>query len=210
MKLLSSVNLNVKFYILANAFYYSGYSVINAFLSLFVTSQISGGRIDMVAYAISFYMIIRAVFEIPLSRLTRNLSFIKKRNIIAISYILYGILLFLLGHSFAMWQVFAIQFVLGLLDAIAYPLKWGMFTRIVDIGNEELEWGLEDITSSLLPAVFTAFAGIMSSQFGLEFTFLLFAILLIASGFFFFLMKQSVHRQMEGVISKKQKEVLFY
>ena len=88
MKLLKSINTNVKSYIIADGFYYAGYSVVNAFLSILITSKVTGGRLDMVGYAISYYMFVRALTEIPISRWTKKFSLLTKRNIIAYSYII--------------------------------------------------------------------------------------------------------------------------
>ena len=208
MKLLKSINTNVKFYILADGFYYAGYSVVNAFLSILITSKVTGGRLDMVGYAISCYMFVRALTEIPISRWTKKFSLLTKRNIIAYSYVLYGVLIFLLGYSIQLWHIFFIQTLVGLLDAMAYPIKWTIFTKIVDRGNEELEWGLEDIASTFLPAIFTALAGIVSASYGLEYAFLLFAILLVVSGLTFFSIKQNGNLNLEIILSNNQKEVL--
>ena len=208
MNLFKPITANVKSYIIADGFYYAGYSVVNAFLSILITSKVTGGRLDMVGYAISYYMFVRAFTEIPISRWTKKFSLLTKRNIIAYSYIFYGILIFLLGYSTQLWHIFFIQTLVGLLDAMAYPIKWTIFTKIVDRGNEELEWGLEDIASTLLPAIFTALAGIVSSSFGLEYAFLIFAILLVVSGLTFFSIKQNGSLNLENILSSEQKEVL--
>jgi hypothetical protein len=108
MKLLKSVNSSVKSYVIADGFYYAGYSVIGAFLSILITTKIAGGRIDIIGYAISYYMLVRAITEIPLSTWTKRWSFLTKRNVIACGYILYGLLIFLLGYSFEIWHIFLI------------------------------------------------------------------------------------------------------
>jgi hypothetical protein len=76
---LKSIGSNVKIYFIADGFYYAGYSVVNAFLSLLITSKITEGRLDMVGFVISYYMVIRAISELPLSRLTKNLLSLLKR-----------------------------------------------------------------------------------------------------------------------------------
>lgn len=143
MNYLKTISPNVKYYIFADGFYYAGYSVVNAFLSILITSKVTGGRLDMIGYAISYYMFVRALTEIPISRWTKNLPLLTKRNIIAYSYILYGVSIFLLGYSTQLWHIFLIQTIAGLLDATAYPIKWTIFTKLVEKGNEELAWGLE-------------------------------------------------------------------
>ncbi|MFA6475590.1 MAG: MFS transporter [Patescibacteria group bacterium] len=191
MNKIKGISSNIKAHIIADGFYYAGYSVVNTFLSLLITSKVAPGRLDIVGYAISYYMLIRALAKIPLSRLTAPLSATAKRNLVGYGYIFYGMFIFLLGYSTNIWQIFAIQTVVGLLDALTYPIKWSIFAHIVDKGREEYEWGLEDIASTSLPAIFIAVAGIVSSQFGLENVFLLFAVLLIVSGLTFFSIKQT-------------------
>jgi Na+/melibiose symporter-like transporter len=190
MNFLKTVNPNVKSFIISDGFYYAGYCVVNAFLSILITTKITGGRLDIVGYVISYYMLVRALAEIPISRWTKKFSFLTKRNVIAGSYIVYGVLIFFLGYSTELWHIFLIQTLVGLLDATAYPIKWTLFTKIVDVGNEETEWGLEDIVSGLLPALFTTVAGYVAAKFGLEYAFWIFAVLLIISGLKFFSIKQ--------------------
>ncbi len=189
MKLLKSLNPNVKSFIISDGFYYAGYCVVNAFLSILITTKIAGGRLDIVGYVISYYMLVRAVTEIPLSRWTKKLSFLAKKNLIAVGYVFYGVLILVLGYSTELWHIFLLQTFIGLLDSMVYPIKWTLFTKIIDVGNEELEWGLEDIFTGLLPAIFTTVAGFVSAQFGLQYAFWVFAILLWVSGLKFLSIK---------------------
>lgn len=182
MKKFKTVSSNVNSYILAGGFYYAGYSAVNTFLSLLIASKVSGGRLDIVGYAVAYYMLVRALFEIPMSRWTESFSFAKKRNLIGVGYIIYGFFIFLLGYSTEIWHIFFLQTFIGLIDATLYPVKWTIFAKIVDRGNEELEWGLEDVASTFLPAIFTALAGIISVRLGLTYAFWLFATLLVVSG----------------------------
>lgn len=202
------INLNVKFFIIADGFYYAGYSVVNAFLSILITSKITGGRIEIVGFVIAYYMFIRAVLEIPLSRLTSKYSFVLKRNLIASSYILYGIFTALLGFSTQIWHLFLLQTLIGFLDALTYPIKWPIFTRVIDKEKEELEWSLEDIFSTLLPAFFTALAGMISSALGLEAAFLLFGLLLVISGITFLLIKPADNQNNYKILTSGQRRVL--
>ena len=149
---------------------------------------------DIVGFVIAYYMLIRAASELPLSRWSKNFSFLAKRNIIAYGYIIYGVLIFILGYSTQIWHLFAIQTIIGLIDALTYPIKWPIFSKSMDKGNEEFEWGLEDIGSTLLPGIFTAMAGVISVSFGLEAAFLLFAALMVISGIIFLFLTNETHR----------------
>ena len=182
--LLISIGLlskNIRLYIIADGFYYAGYSVVDAFLSALITIKIAPGRVDLVGFVIGYYMFVRALSEIPISRITKKLSSVQKRNLVSTSYLFYGGLIIMMGFVDSLSQIFVIQTIIGLLDATAYPLKWPLFVKSVD-KEEELAWSLEDIAATLLPAGFTILAGSLAGAFGLQAPFILFGALLLISG----------------------------
>ncbi len=204
----ADINRNVRAFVIADGFYYSGYSVVNAFLAVLITSSIAPGRTDLVGLAISYYLFARAAVEIPLSRLTRRLPLAVRPRFIAAGYILYGISLFLLGQSHAIWHVLAAQTALAVLDAVVYPVKWTTFTRVLDRREQEAAWGLEDISCILLTAFFTAIAGFVSARYGLDKAFLVFSLLLVVSGLMFLRVRSDGSGNIEAILNAKQKEVL--
>ena len=188
---LKNLNSNIRFYIIANGFYYAGYSIINVFLSALITSKILPNRLDAVGLVIGYYMFLRAVLEIPFSRFTKKLGFNSRKHLVSISYLIYGILIISLGHASSIAYIFLIQTLVAIIDSIAYPIKWTLFTKNLE-REEELTWALEDISATLLPAFFAAIAGIISQKFGIASAFLLFGSLLILSGIFFNFLKPSI------------------
>jgi len=172
-------------YIIADGFYYAGYSVINAFLSLLITSRITGGRIDIVGFVIGYYLFFRSIVEVPVARFTRTWSLHTRKNVVAASYVTYGAVVIAMGYAGSLAEIFLIQTVVAMFDAVAYPLKWTLFTKNLR-REEELSWALEDISATLLPAIFTVLAGFLSQQFGIGAAFWLFGTLLIVSGGMFF------------------------
>jgi hypothetical protein len=184
-----AVNRNVKSFVIADGFYYAGYDVIDGFLALLIVDRIAPGRSDLMGYAFSYYYLLRSLVELPLSRLSRNSSLLRKRTVIGFGYLLYACFVLLLGVSSSLWEVFFILTVMAVIDALLYPMKWTIFTKILDRRNQEFEWGLEDLFSTLLPAIFTAVAGFVSAAYGLEATFALFAALFALSGVTFFFIR---------------------
>ncbi len=171
-------------YILSDSFYYSGYGVLNAFLSLLITVHITN-RIDIAGYVIGYYMIIRSLIELPFAGMVKHWSFKRRQWTVLVCYVVYGISIILMGHASFIWQVLLFQTVNALVDALAYPIRWPIFTRIIDVGNEEIEWSAEDVFSTAFPALFTMLAGVMAEWYGVRSTFLLFGPLMMLAGILF-------------------------
>lgn len=178
------LNKNIWLYILADGFYYAGYSVVDAFLSVLITVKLAPGRVDLVGFVIGYYMLTRSIAEIPISRITRRFNSSTKRNLVSVSYLIYGGLVMLMGYSTSLVQIFIIQTFAGIIDAMVYPLKWPLFAKSID-KEEELAWSLEDIAATALPAGFTMLAGLAATAFGMQAPFIIFGILLITSGTIF-------------------------
>ena len=207
LKAFQALNKNIRLYIIADGFYYAGYSVVDAFLSVLITIKIAPGRVDLVGFVIGYYMFVRAISEIPMSRLTRKLTPVQKRNLVSASYLLYGGLIIAMGFADSLVQVFAIQTIVGLLDAVAYPLKWPLFVKSVD-KEEELAWSLEDIAATILPAGFTILAGSLAGAFGLSAPFILFGMLLLTSGVIFRFLRPHAINNIETVVTPTQIKIL--
>ncbi len=186
-------NKNVLIFILADGFYYGGYGVLNAFLSVLITAKITAGRVDIASYVIAYYLILRAIAELPFSNYVRHLSDKRRVQLVSSLYLLYGFLVLAMGFSTMIWQIFALQTFIALIDAFSYPIRWPMFTRILDRGNEELEWGIEDVVSTLLPALFSALAGLSAEAWGVASAFYIFGPVFMISGLCFSFMDLSKH-----------------
>lgn len=180
------INRNVKYYLASNSLYYGSFDVINAFLSILVTNKVTGGNIEIMGLILGYTMLLRAFVELILIRIIKIKRKSFEKNIVAVSYVLYGLLVIALGFSESILYVFLIQTGLALLDALAYPMKWSIFSLILDKNNAEQEWGLEDIISTAVSAIFASIGGILSVAFGLEAIFIIFGLLYIGSGLLFF------------------------
>lgn len=183
------INTTVKYYLASNSLYYGSFDVINAFLSLLVTNKVSGGNVETMGLILGYAMLLRAVVELFLIKIIKIKEKNIQKNVVASSYVLYGILVIILGFSTSILHVFIIQTLLSIIDALAYPMKWTIFSIILDKNNAEQEWGLEDIISTAVSAIFAALGGILSVQFGLEAIFVIFGLLYLFSGVLFFPIK---------------------
>lgn len=180
-----SINDKVLVFILSDMFYYAGIDVTYAYMAVLITAQVTDGNIAAVGFSLTITMLARAISELPFSKITQKYNKTTKRNIVTMSLILYGILLMILGQAQLLWHVYLLQVFIGLLEGLAYPIKWGIFTSILDKGKEEFEWGLEDVASTFFPALFAMLAGVLAGIVGLPALFFLFGLIMIISGVLF-------------------------
>lgn len=177
---IKSISRNVALFIISDSFYFGGYGILSAFFSILITTKITNGALNMIGYALSLELIARAITEIPISLITTRLSTENKRIIITMGQVAYGFTILLLGQATSMQQVFAYIMFLGVIDATVYPLRWAFFSKIISEDNAEMEWCLQDVSATVLPAITTALAGLISGIWGLDAVF-------IFSGFLFLL-----------------------
>ena len=189
----SSLSRNFIFFTLSDSLYYSSsYAMVNAFLSILITSRLTD-RIDIVGFVMAYYMIVRVATEVPMSTFTKKLSRKARKNLVSINFAIYGVGLMLLGYTTEIWHIFALQTLFGFLDATNYPLKWTLFPQILDKSKEELEWSLEDSLGSLFPAIAAVAAGIISERYQLPIVFIMFGTLMIISAIIFSLIDLDKH-----------------
>ncbi len=183
------VNKNVRIFLLSDILYYGGYDLLGAFLSVLITTRVTPERLDILGIIISYQLIVRVIVEYPLSRITNGLPFHAKKNIVALSNLIYGSAICVLGFSTSLWHVIIILTIMSVMESLAYPIKWALFSKIQDNNREELEWSLEDVFSTLAAAIFSAVGGYLANMYGLPIIFIIFACLFIASGLSFFFIR---------------------
>ncbi len=188
-----SINKKVGLFIISDAFYYGGVDIPNSYLAVLITMQLSDGNIGAVGFAFTLTMLARGFSELPFTSITKKFNVSTKIYTVGICLILYGLFLILMGQSRQLWQVYLLQIGIGLVEGISFPLKWGIFSRIIDKGKEELEWGVEDVASTLLPALVAMLAGIFAGIVGLPALFFFFGLTMVTSGIVFLL----IHRMNE-------------
>jgi len=184
------VSREVKVFLLSDVFSYMADASVSPFLSLLVVNKLSPGNISFFGYILAYGLIVRSLFELPLARFTSVLDIKHKKNIVAFGTMFYGILIASLGFSPNILTVFLLQTLLSTTEALMYPLRWSVFTKVIDKGNEEMEWGLEDIVTNIPAALSAVAVGLISQSFGFEITFLLFGLMYVFSGISFYFIKR--------------------
>lgn len=187
--MIASVNRNVKLYFVSNSLYYGSFDIIQAFLAVLVTQKVSGGSVEIVGYIVAYGMISRFIFEIIFGKFVKGFSWNTKKIIVTGGYLAYGVTTILMGFSTTIAQVFIFQSLISLIDALCYPLKWSIFTHIIDERNQEFEWSLEDVLSTMTSACLAALGGFLTQKYELSIVFIFFGISYFLSGVSFYFIK---------------------
>lgn len=180
------VSKNVKSFIISDSLSYSASSLVNVFLTFLIADRITNGRIDLVGFLISYYMVFTAFVGLFFAKKAKINKPEHKKHLVTWSHVLYGLLIALMGFSTSIAHIASILSALAILDGILYPLKWDIFSKILDKGKEVYEWSLEGFYTAIAAAITAALAGYMASKLGLESVFIIFGLFYIISGIAFF------------------------
>ncbi len=143
--------------------------------SVFIVSDIRGGTVEAVGFALAIYWIVKSAMQIPIGRwLDRHDGELDDywAMIIGSTCSAFGaIFFFLFAHE--IWHVYILEVFLGIADALIVPPFYALFSRHLDHGHEGLEWALRSSLSfGAGSALGGALGGIIGGAFGLRAVFL--------------------------------------
>lgn len=180
------INKSVKSFLISDTLSYSASSLINVFLTFLIADKITQGRIDIVGFLISYYLLFMAIVGLIFAKKANIKKANQKKHLVTWSLILYGLLISLMGFSSSILHIAAILSILAVLDGILYPLKWDVFSKILDKGNEVYEWSLEGFFTAIAASITAAAGGFLAEKLGLESVFIIFGIFYVVSGIAFY------------------------
>lgn len=165
-------------------------SLLSPIFALFVTGQITNGSASVVGYAIAIYWITKSALQLPIARfIDKNHGEVDDYYFMISGVILGGTIMAGYYFAYQTWHVFALQFMLGVADAMLVPPFYAVFTRHIDKGSEGMEWSLRSSLSLGGGAgLGSALGGVLLATVGFRNIFLLAAaIYFLSAGVMFFL-----------------------
>src|SRR3989304_3799164 len=124
MKYKIRVNRNVRIFLFSDVLYWTANTVVSTFLSVLVVEKIAPGRLDAVGLVTFVYLLCRAIAEIPASIISTKIPPKVQIRIVAVSLVIYSLVIALLGFAQNLWQLIFLQVLLGIFDAVINPIKW--------------------------------------------------------------------------------------
>jgi len=197
---MAKINKIVKYLILADIAFWTGWGLVTPIFSIFIVEKIEGGSALVVGIATAIYWFFRSMLVLPSGRLLDkyvgekdDYLFLVFGNLIAV--------LVLFGYIFATypWHIYILQAFYGISIAMALAGWRAIFTRNIDKGKEASEWALNDTSLSLGTAVAGIVSGILVTKLGYDIAFFSAGILGILS----IIMLLCLRKDIEGVFNRR-------
>ncbi|MBD3362681.1 MFS transporter [Candidatus Dojkabacteria bacterium] len=168
----------------SDSFVWGGYNMMNTVVAIYLEHKIAVNPLEAIAFGFSIFMFSRSVFQIPIAQfLDKQKSYIDESVAIFLGACLMSLGIFSFRFIIFPWQLYFIQFLIGLGTSINLPAWRKTFANFVDKGHEGVEYSLYDVIICISIAFFSSAGGyIVSKTQNFELLFTLSAILIFIGG----------------------------
>ncbi len=164
--LLHNINVVIRFLIISDILIIGAAGMLAPIFAIFIKDFIQGGNAIVAGMAAAIYLITKSVFQIPIAAVIDSIRGEKDDYWFMVVFsVLMGFVPLLYLVIDQPWQLYIVQFLLGIFTAMTYPSFMAIFTRHIDKRKEATEWGvyftLTDLSSAGLAAIGGVIAGTM-------------------------------------------------
>lgn len=142
--------------------------------AVYIMDRIPGGNLEVVGIATTIYMLSKSFLQIPISAVIDKIKGEQDdfwAVFIGTAWVSLTPLLYIYVGS--VFQLYLIQFLLGVSAALSFPSWMAIFTRHIDHEHEGIEWGIYFTLIDLGGAVAATLGGIIAFRFGFDYLFIL-------------------------------------
>ncbi len=202
------VNKTIVNLIAADFFLHSGWGLIAPIFAIFITDQIEGGSIEIVAFAAATYWIVKSAIQPFLA----NFLDIIKGEKDDFSFLVYGMFFVAfvpLGYFFAsqVWHIILLEAVRGIAMACVVPAWFGIFTRHINKGWEAFSWSIQSTSLGFAAGMSAAFGGLVATFLGFKTVFVMVFILKIISAILLLSLRNKIFPE-ERLLVKASKKIV--
>ncbi len=170
-KISYSLNKIIKYLILSDLIFYSGWGLISPVFAIFLLDSILGGTAFVVGMAAGVHLIIRSLLRIPFGILA------DKGQKISFSLMVWGLLIAALvpvGYIYAHTplDIYILQAVLGASLAMSTAGWTCLFARHIDKGKESTEFGVDAVAVGIGPGIAGIIGGAAVTYFSFNIVFI--------------------------------------
>ena len=160
--------------ITADFFLQSGWGLIAPIFAIFITQQIDGGNIEVIAFATASYWIVKSSIQPFLA----NVLDVIKGERDDFRFLVFGMFIAALipfGYFFSsqIWHIFVLEIVRGIAMACVVPAWLGIFTRHINKGWEAFSWSVQSTGFGFAAGFAAAFGGVIASSLGFGIVFIM-------------------------------------
>lgn len=164
---LSDINPVIRFLIISDTVMIGAAGLLGPIFAFFIEDFIVGGNEAVAGLAVGIYLFTKSIMQIPVAYFIDKIRGEKDDFwLMFVFTMLIAImpLLYLVIHT--PLQLYAVQFVLGLLTAFTFPTYMAIFTRHIDKDKEGTEWGVYFTLTNLISAALAAVGGFLATSEG--------------------------------------------
>jgi len=169
---MTKVNKIVKYLILADIAFWTGWGLVTPVFAIFIVERIQGGTALVVGIATAVYWLFRSLLVLPSGKVLDkyigekdDYLFLVAGNLIA-ALVLFGYML-----AIYPWHIYLLQVFYGIGMALSLAGWRAIFTRNIDKGKEASEWALDDTLLSFGTAGAGIISGLLVTELGYSITF---------------------------------------
>ena len=209
MKIKLEMNKIIAVLIQGNITITGAWGFINPFFAVYVTRQIVDGNLIVIGNAAAIYWIIKSIVQMPIAKLLDKLpSEDDDAFALTVGSFLISLVPFCFLFSTQAIHIYFLHMVLAFGDALRVTSWNSIFTRHIDKGKENIDWGINSTAVGFILALTTLSGGWIAEKIGFQGIFIFSGIVSIL-GSLFFLTLSSYIRKMPGG-KKSFKELVDY
>jgi len=205
------VNRVIRYLILSDLIFWSGWGLLSPIFAVFVVKNIEGGNLSVVGLASGIYWILKSLLRIPIGIFLDS----RKGEEDDFWFLFFGLILSALvpfGYLMAKYpfHIYLLQSLQAFGMALALSGWTAIFTRHIDQGKEATEWGLDATFVGLGIGISGIFGGMIAQIFGFKTVFVLVGISgLIAATLLFGILKIISPRSFKKGLIFSLREIFF-
>jgi MFS family permease len=205
------VNQVIKYLILADLIFWSGWGLLSPIFAVFVIKNIEGGSLSVIGLASGIYWILKSLLRIPIGIFLDS----RRGEEDDFWFLFFGLVLSSLvpfGYLMAKypWHIYLLQSLQAFGMAMALSGWTAIFTRHIDQGKEATEWGLDATFVGLGIGISGILGGMIAQIFGFKTVFVLVGILgLLAASLLFGILKIISPRSLKKGLIFSLREIFF-
>ena len=167
MTLRLTPNRVIKYLIVSDLSFWTGWGLINPIFAVFIVEKVQGGNVFIVGLASGIFLITKSLFRVPIG-VFLDISPSEKDDYFTLVAGLLIAALVPFGYIFVTipLHIFILQAVLGIGLAMSFSGWTGIFTRHIDKGRESTNWGLHATSLGFGMGIAGAVGGWAVNQFG--------------------------------------------
>jgi predicted MFS family arabinose efflux permease len=205
------INRVIKYLILADLIFWSGWGLLSPIFAVFVIKNIEGGSLSVIGLASGIYWILKSLLRIPIGIFLDS----RRGEEDDFWFLFFGLVLSSLvpfGYLMAKypWHIYLLQSLQAFGMAMALSGWTAIFTRHIDQGKEATEWGLDATFVGLGIGISGILGGMIAQIFGFKTVFVLVGISgLLAGSLLFGILKIISPRSLKKGLIFSLREIFF-